>query len=46
MDFRSPRRALPNIQDYFNRKGLVDLRGNKKKAFFVMQEFYRTKAGV
>jgi beta-glucuronidase len=44
MDFRSPRRALPNIQDFFNRKGLVSLRGDRKKAFFVMQEFYRRKA--
>ena len=44
MDFRSPRRTLPNIQDFFNRKGLVSLRGDKKKAFFVMQEFYRKKA--
>jgi beta-glucuronidase len=44
MDFRSPRRTLPGIQDYFNRKGLVSLRGEKKKAFFVMQEFYRRKA--
>jgi beta-glucuronidase len=44
MDFRSPRRTLPNIQDYFNRKGLVSLGGDKKKAFFVMQEFYRAKA--
>ncbi len=44
MDFRSPRRALTNIQDFFNRKGLVDLRGDKKKAFYVMQEFYREKA--
>jgi len=44
MDFRSPRRALTGIQDFFNRKGLVDLRGNRKKAFYVMQEFYRDKA--
>jgi beta-glucuronidase len=44
MDFRSPRRTLPEIQDYFNRKGLVSLRGEKKKAFFVMQEFYQKKA--
>ncbi|HUE01774.1 MAG TPA: glycoside hydrolase family 2 TIM barrel-domain containing protein [Bryobacteraceae bacterium] len=43
MDFRSPRRSLPGIQDYFNRKGLVSLRGEKKKAFFVMQKFYRSK---
>jgi beta-glucuronidase len=43
MDFRSPRRSLPGIQDWFNRKGLVSLKGEKKKAFYVMQEFYRTK---
>lgn len=43
MDFRSPRRSLPGIQDWFNRKGLVSVRGEKKKAFFVMQEFYRSK---
>jgi beta-glucuronidase len=41
MDFRSPRRPLPQIQDFFNRKGLVSDRGEKKKAFFVLQEFYR-----
>lgn len=43
MDFRSPRRALTDVQDFFNRKGLVDLRGNKKKAFYVMQQFYEGK---
>ncbi len=43
MDFRSPRRSLPGIQDWFNRKGLVSVRGEKKKAFYVMQEFYRSK---
>jgi beta-glucuronidase len=41
MDFRSPRRTLPGIEDYFNRKGLVSASGEKKKAFFVLQEFYR-----
>jgi beta-glucuronidase len=40
-DFRSPRRTLPRIQDYFNRKGLVSDRGEKKKAFFVLQKYYR-----
>jgi beta-glucuronidase len=40
-DFRSPRRTLPHIQDYFNRKGLVSDHGRKKKAFFVLQRFYR-----
>ena len=41
MDFRSPRRPLPNIQDYWNRKGLISNRGEKKKAFYVMQRWYR-----
>jgi beta-glucuronidase len=41
MDFRSPRRTLPGIEDYFNRKGLVSQHGKKKKAFYVLQEFYR-----
>ena len=39
-DFRSPRRPLPGIQDYFNRKGLVSDRGKRKKAFYVLQKFY------
>jgi beta-glucuronidase len=41
MDFRSPRRQLPKVQDFFNRKGLISDRGQKKKAFFVMQRYYR-----
>jgi beta-glucuronidase len=41
MDFRSPRRPLPGIQDYWNRKGLISNRGEKKKAFYVMQCWYR-----
>lgn len=40
-DFRSPRRPLPKIQDYWNRKGLISNRGEKKKAFYVMQKWYR-----
>jgi beta-glucuronidase len=41
MDFRSPRRPLYGIQDGFNRKGLVSDRGQKKKAYYVMRQFYR-----
>ena len=41
MDFRSPRRDLPGIQDYYNRKGLISNEGQKKKAFFVLQEWYQ-----
>jgi len=43
-DFRSPRRTLPVIEDYFNRKGLVSEHGERKKAFFVLQSFYRDLA--
>lgn len=42
MDFRSPRRPLPGIQDYWNRKGLISNRGERKKAFYVMQQWYRS----
>jgi beta-glucuronidase len=39
-DFRSPKRVLPNIQDGWNRKGLISQNGTKKKAFFVLKKFY------
>ncbi len=42
-DFRSPRRNLALIQDGYNRKGLISSEGNRKKAFFVLQEFYLKK---
>lgn len=41
MDFRSPGRTLPGIQDYYNRKGLVSDRGQRKQAFYVLEDFYR-----
>ena len=44
MDFRSPRRPLPGIQDYFNRKGLISDQGERKQAFYVLQKFYKEKA--
>lgn len=44
MDFRSPVRLLPGIQDDFNRKGLVAPDGTKKKAFFVLQQAYKNNA--
>lgn len=39
-DFRSPRRPLPGIQDWWNRKGLVSDRGERKLAFDVLRRFY------
>ena len=44
VDFRSPRRPLPEIQDGWNRKGLISEDGIKKKAFFVLKKFYDDKA--
>jgi len=42
-DFRSPRRLLNGIQDYYNRKGLYSDKGEKKKAFYILKEWYETK---
>ena len=43
VDFRSPRRVLPEIQDGWNRKGLISEDGNKKKAFFTLKNYYENK---
>ena len=42
MDFRSPRRTLPGVQDFYNRKGLISDKGEKKQAFSVLQGYYRS----
>jgi beta-glucuronidase len=39
-DFRTAHRPLNGIQDFYNRKGLVDERGEKKLAFDVLRAFY------
>jgi beta-glucuronidase len=44
MDFRSPVRLLPGVQDGFNRKGLLAPDGQKKQAFFVLQKAYQDNA--
>jgi len=41
MDFRSPVRQLPGVQDGYNRKGLISEKGEKKQAFFILQKAYR-----
>ncbi|HKL18854.1 MAG TPA: hypothetical protein VJ905_07785, partial [Halalkalibaculum sp.] len=43
VDFRSPRRQLPEIQDEWNRKGLISDDGIKKKAFYILQSYYKNK---
>ena len=42
-DFRSPRRVLPGVQDYYNRKGLFSDKGEKKLAFEVLKSWYEKK---
>ena len=44
-DFRSPRRPLVGIQDFYNRKGLVSERGERNAAFWVLREFYAVWGG-
>ncbi len=43
-DFRATRRQHPVYQNGFNRKGLISSTGQKKKAFYVLQEYYRQQA--
>ena len=42
-DFRSPNRFLPQYQDGWNRKGLVSDKGQRKRAWWVVKEFYDRK---
>tara|TARA_R110002049_G_scaffold263116_1_gene439278 strand:+ start:55543 stop:57315 length:1773 start_codon:yes stop_codon:yes gene_type:complete len=39
-DFRSPTRCHPLNQDGWNRKGLVSDKGQRKKAWYVMKQYY------
>ncbi len=41
MDFRSPTRNIPRLQDGYNRKGLISEDGKKKQAFFLFQKAYK-----
>lgn len=43
-DFRSPFRFHPTNQDGWNRKGLVSDQGMRKKAWYIMRDYYRGKA--
>lgn len=42
-DFRSPTRFSPMQGLEFNRKGLVSDRGERKAAWYIMRDFYKTK---
>ena len=39
-DFRSPYRLSPGNQDGWNRKGLLSDQGLRKKAWYVIRDFY------
>ena len=41
MDFRSPTRNIPKLQDGYNRKGLIAEDGKKKAAFAIFQKAYK-----
>ena len=43
-DFRSPRRVLDGIQDFYNMKVLCSDRGERKQAFYVLREWYEKKS--
>ena len=42
-DFRSPFRFHPSNQEGWNRKGLVSDKGQRKKAWYIMKDFYEMK---
>lgn len=44
-DFRSPRRQHPVYQQGWNRKGVVSETGQRKEAFSVLSDYYRSRAG-
>ncbi len=46
MDFQSPTRQLPQVQDFHNRKGLVSDQGVRKQAFFILQNYYKEMAAT
>lgn len=43
VDFKSPRRQHPVYQNFWNRKGLISETGKKKKAFFVLKNYFEKK---
>ncbi len=43
VDYRSPVRMHPVYQNGYNRKGLLSEKGEKKKAWYVLKQFYEGK---
>lgn len=44
MDFHSPTRNIPRLQDGYNRKGLLSETGQKKQAFDLLQGVYKKQS--
>ena len=42
-DFRTPKRPLAGVQDYFNRKGMISDKGERKLAWQTLSDFYSNK---
>ena len=42
IDYRSPVRMQPVYQNGYNRKGLLSEKGEKKKAWFILNQFYKS----
>ena len=45
-DFRSPMRLYQGVQDYWNRKGLLDDQGHRKLAFGILRAAYGSWASL
>ena len=45
-DFRSPYRYHPTNQDGWNRKGLLSDQGYRKKAWYIMRDYYKQRNEV
>ena len=43
-DFRTPKRPLTGIQDYFNRKGLISDKGERKLAWDTVHAYYKNRS--
>jgi beta-glucuronidase len=46
VDFRSPKRNNPVYQEGWNNKGLIDHQGRKKKAYYILKEYYKKKQSI
>lgn len=43
-DFRTPKRPLAGVQDYFNRKGLISDKGERKLAWDTVSAYYKKRS--